>query len=257
MVAELSKIPAHRRRLLLVGTEADRVGLELDRETRRLLVNPSLCFVDFDEATQLNDPILQALAAKGLFQVGDLLVQSLSAPNQYTRLSNISDRTAELKLDVTVRVCQLLGARRVEVRHAEFESKGYSATRKVDAKVTGVAQGNVKATSSTIEVGGLRLRSAWVFQGSAPHVDDADQALANSGLQDRALQSLVDFFRTTNWPTNHEFEISTTQEMRRIREIVSDLSIPATFKGHTELETFKAAETSYHFQLWVEFAPAR
>src|SRR6266481_6568099 len=123
MAEALSTIPAHRRRLLLVGTEADRARLKLNRENRRLLIKPSLRFVSLDEVSQFNDPILQDLASKDLLQPGALLVQSLTVPNKYARLSSAGDQTAKWKLDATVRVCHLLGARRVEIRHAEFKSR--------------------------------------------------------------------------------------------------------------------------------------
>jgi len=98
MAEALSTIPAHRRRLLLVGTEADRARLKLNRENRRLLIKPSLRFVSLDEVSQFNDPILQDLASKDLLQPGALLVQSLTVPNKYARLSSAgeSDRQMEV-----------------------------------------------------------------------------------------------------------------------------------------------------------------
>jgi hypothetical protein len=253
MTDALSKIPTNRRRLLLVGTNADRARLRLDQETRNLLINRSLHFVNLEEAADSDDPIVRALAYKDLLQAGTLLIQSPSAPDQYTRLSEVSDQTAESKLSITVRVCQLLGARRVEIRHAEFRATENTARRTGTAQSPGIAKGSVDATSSTIEVGGLRVRSVWLFRGGTPQLEDASMALVGSGLRDESLQGMIDFFRTPNWPVSHEFEISTTEEMRRILDIVGDLSIPAAFKAHTELESFKASEKSYRFQLWVEF----
>lgn len=249
----LSQVEAYRRRLLLVGTAADYARLRLDRETRQLLANPSLRFLSLEDAIEPADPIIRTLASKDLLQPGTLLVQSLTVTDQYTRLSGISDQTAETKFNATIRVCQLLGASRIEIRHAEFTSNESGFKRTGSAQVAGIGRGSINAESSTMEVGGLRLRSVWVFRGGKPQIDDADRALASSGLQDEALQSMVDFFRTGNWPTSHEFEISTTREMRHVRDVVSDLSIPATFKAHTELESFKASGRSYQFGLWVDF----
>jgi hypothetical protein len=249
----LSQVEAYRRRLLLIGTAADYARLKLDQQTRRLLANPSLRFLSLEEAIEPDDPIIRSLAAKDLLHPGTLLVQSFTVTDQYTRLSGISDRTAEAKLNATVRVCQLLGACRIEIRHAEFTSNESGFKRTGSAQVTGIGKGSINTESSTMEVGGLRLRSVWVFRGGKPQIDDADRALASSGLQDEALQSMIDFFRTGNWPTSHEFEISTTQEMRRVRDMVGDLSIPATFKAHAELASFKASGRSYQFGLWVDF----
>lgn len=78
-----------------------------------------------------------------------------------------------------------------------------------------------------------------------------------SGLQDESLRGMVGFFRTTNWPTSYEFEISPTGEMQRIREIISDVSVPVAFKGHTELEPLKVSRSSYEFRLQVEFPTPR
>ena len=218
-----------------------------------MLINPALHFVSLEEATDSDDPILRALAYKDLLQAGTLLVQSPSAPDQYSRLSSVSDQTAESKLSTTVRVCQLLGAHRVEIRHAEYKSNESVVKRAVSAQSTAAGKTSVDTSSNTIEVGGLRVRSVWIFRGGQPQPEHADQALLGSGLRDEALQSMIDFFRTPNWPVSHEFEISTTEEMHRIRDIVGDLSIPVAFKAHTELESFKASERSYRFQLWVEF----
>lgn len=253
MPETLSAVPAFRRRLLLVGTQADHARFRLDQETRRLLANPALRFVEMDEAMESEDSILIALARKNLLQAGALLIQSVSAPDLYTRLSHVNDQTAESKLSVTVKVCQLLGAHRVEVRHAEQVSTTNSSKRVISAQSPTVAKGSVGVSASTIEVGGLRIRSAWSFQGGPPDPNAAEQALLNSGLQDATLAEMIDFFRSSNWPVSHQFAISTSAEMQRIREVVSDFSVPATFKAHTELESFKATQSSFEFELWVEF----
>lgn len=253
MHQELSQIPAYRRRILLIGTAADLSRLRLHKETRRFLVNPSARFLTIDDGVETNDPIVRAIADKGLLQPGILLIQSLSVPDQYMRLSNISDRTAEGKLDVSVRVCQLLGAERVEIRHAEFNTEKSSHSHASDAKAVGLATGDVKTSSNTTKVGSLRVRSSWTFSGGQPQVADADRALAASGLKDEALQSMIDFFRSYNRPKSHEFEISTSEEIQRLREVVSDVSIPATFKAHSDLELFKSSASSYQFELRVDF----
>lgn len=257
MSEALSTIPPYRRRVLLVDTVAAHTRMQMDIETRQVLISRTLCFVDLDEALASADPILQSLGAKGLLQAETMLVQSLTLPDQYTRLSAICDQTAEAKVSATVRVCQLLGASRVEIKHAEFTSKERSSHKSGDVKVVGVVKTSGDTAFNTVEVGGLRLKAAWRFQGDKPRVDEASRALAASGLQDESLSAMIDFFRTSNWPTSHAFEISTTEEMRRIREFVSDISVPATFKGHTELESLKVTESSYEFQLMVEFPTAR
>lgn len=257
MPENLSSLPAHRRLLLLVDTSAEYTRMRMNQETRRMLATPSLRFVDLQDALASDDRLLQSLAAKGLLQAGALLIQSLTVPDQYTRLSAIGDQTAESKVNVTVRICQLLGARRVEIRHAEFTSQQQSSGKAVDVRIPGVVKTSGNAAFSTVEVGGLRLKAVWTFQGGKPNVDDADRALQMSGLQDESLRGMVDFFRTTNWPTSYEFEISTTGEMQRIREIVSDVSVPAAFKGHTELESLRVSRSSYEFRLQVEFPTPR
>lgn len=127
MPENLSSIPAHRRRLLLVDTSAEYTRMRMNQETRRMLATPALRFVDLQDALASDDRLLQSLAAKGLLQAGALLIQSLTVPDQYTRLSTIGDQTAASKVNVTVRICQLLGARRVEIRHAEFTSQQKSS----------------------------------------------------------------------------------------------------------------------------------
>jgi hypothetical protein len=253
MTETLSAVPAFRRRLLLVGTRADYARFRLDQETRRLLANPALRFVEMEEAMQSQDSLLTELARKNLLQAGALLIQSVMAPDLYTRLSRVNDQTAESKLSVTVKVCQLLGARRVEVRHAELVSSANASKRVISGQSAAIGKGSVDVSASTIEVGGLRIRSAWSFHGGPPDPAEAEQALLNSGLQDATLEEMIDFFRSSNWPISHQFAISTSAEMQRVREVVSDFSVPATFKAHTELESFKAAQSSFEFELWVEF----
>jgi hypothetical protein len=252
MPENLSSLPAYRRLLLLVDTSAEYTRMRMNQETRRMLATPSLHFVDLQDALASDDRLLQSLAAKGLLQAGAMLIQSLTVPDQYTRLSAIGDQTAESKVNVTVRICQLLGARRVEILHAQFTSQEKSSAKAADIR-PGVVKTSGNAAFSTVEVGGLRLKASWTFQGAKPNVDDADRALERSGLQDESLRGMVDFFRTTNWPTSYEFEISTSEEMQRIRKIVSDVSVPATFKGHTELESLRISRSSYEFRLQVEF----
>jgi hypothetical protein len=256
MSEAISTVPAYRRRLLLVDTGAEYTRMQMNMQTRRVLTTPTLRFVDLDEALVSTDPILQSLCAKGLLQAGTLLIQSLTVPDQYTRLSGIGDQTAEAKVAATVRICQLLGARRVEIQHAEFKSNERTSGKSGDVRVIGVVKTSGNSAFNTVEVGGLRLKAAWTFQGDKPKVEEASRALAASGLQDESLSGMIDFFRTSNWPTGYAFEISTTEEMRRIREFVSDVSVPAAFKGHTELESLKMSESSYEFQLRVEFPTA-
>lgn len=257
MAEAISAIPAHRRRLLLVDTSAEYARMRMNQETRRLLATSSLRFVDLEDALESNDRIIQNLLGKGLLQAGALLIQSLTVPDQYTRLSGIGDQTAESKVSTTVRICQLLGACHVEIRHAEFRSRENSSGKAADVRIPGTFRTSADSSFNTLEVGGLRLKAAWTFQGDKPRVEDADRTLSISGLQDESLRGMIDFFRTSNWPTSYTFEISTTEEMRRIREIVSDVSIPAAFKGHTELESLKVSGSSYEFQLQVEFPAAR
>jgi hypothetical protein len=249
----LSTVPASRRRLLLLGNEADLARIRLAQETRQLLTNPVLRFVRIDDDDELSDPICQTLARNDLLQPRSLLVQLLASPNAYARLSETSDQTARLKLTTTVRVCQLLGAKSVQIKEVYLRSTAKDSSQSASAGVGPPIKIEASHSSGTVELGREALQVSYKFIGSAPNVDEAEQALATSGIREPSLENLIAFFRTDNVPVSHEVQVSTLNEMRKVREWLGGITFPHAFSARVEAESFSSSAKSYEFSLWVEF----
>ncbi|WP_448627142.1 hypothetical protein [Geodermatophilus sp. URMC 64] len=232
--------------------------MELTQEGRRLLANQSIAIVDINDVRQAADPIVAVLERRGLVEDGAFLVQSPTNQDRYERLQQTVRSAILDRIEATIRVCQELGARQVTITHVEREavSRGSSVSAEMQADVFGspvpAVGSRVTSSSSDVAIDGLAVKSSWSFSGAAADVEAAERALEESGFYDEGLERMIGLFRSVNRPLEHSFEISSESDMRRISDLLAEVSVPFA-KARTEIENFKHSSSVVRLRLMVRF----
>jgi hypothetical protein len=241
-----------------MGTAAMRAELELTQEGRRFLSHPAFLVVDINSSPTKTDPLFQRLVRRGLVEVGSLLLQAPTNENRYERLPSTARVVVQERMAVTVQVCQALGARSVNITHAEADTveEDRSQAAGLAAPGSAVPVDSVSAGASRADAAlrfdGLAIRTSWSFTGGEPDAGVAAALLEGSGIYDEALEAMIGLFGSRNRPLSHTFELSTESDIRRTAELLAEVGLPF-LKLRAEFDTFRRSHAIFRSQIAVEF----
>lgn len=247
-------IRPQERRLVLFVNEADRIHLRSDRNTRRLLNDPSVTVLDLPLARSLlEQPFVSRIQERDSVRRGDLFVQSALDPDDYFDPEDAAERVAVRKMLLTVQLCQLLGATTVEISEISRRNGSSTNTWRVDPNFKRMISTSVSTTTSARDDVVDRTVVIHRFPGQEPDGGSAKDHLDRHGLRaDPHLVALMEMRMSGNALLEQTLDINTRAELERTTEWLGRATVPL---GGTEARVDQALKNAveYTFKFVVKF----
>lgn len=182
--------PRNRRTIAVLRPEHIE-RLEYASGGTSFLKNDEIRVLDFEQGNSPADPpYLKDLRNRRDFGPGRVYIQSPFDQEKYLEISAAAEDLALQKYSLWTEICGLLGATRITVEKVESTEESSHRSGEVSVKT-----GPVKAGGSILRDRATALREKLTldttFPGSSPDVEEARAKLAERGVQDEWLQSMV------------------------------------------------------------------
>ena len=200
------------------------------------------------------DDLAVRLDRRGIASPGSVLIQSPYDPDEYAGEADASDSFALQKVAIFTRLCQLLGAKEVEVEVLEDESthKQYRAQAR-GGKGPVTATGHVQHDAHNSVASNI----SWVdtYSGGSADLKGALALLAAHNLYgDPTLASLVQAGDSAaNRQQTRRLTVDLTRESKKALEIAAGLKIPAAFSASATFKRNLTAQSHYRITYRVQF----
>ena len=172
--------------------------------------------------------------------------------NIYVEASTANDLFAIQRQRVFVKLCQLLGARSLEVKTVHVTKQ--EASREVDVGGGRGVEAKVQYAASTDDQLVQTLRTVNVFHGGVPDLRMALQLLEDSHLEDdHEFRSLVDLMDGPNPLREREYELTVTRSGQQQLSLAASLKVPAYARLSIDYASKLRTRTEYKVRLRIAF----
>lgn len=244
-----------QRGIVLPLTAQDLAVCKSDPESRGMLADDTVAVVALPlEAPPSEGSLLARLSATGQLESGTPLVLDPHRPGTYYAFAEASTQIAASKHQLAVELCQLLGAKSVELDEVRGVTRDAVVTVEVKGNRAKVVSGSVRAQQRDVESLVQRLSTHNTFPGGDPDVEAAKTFLLERGLaNDTGLQTLISLrSHESNPVVRHQVQVSTKDEGRRTRNLLLKCKIP-TAALQAELDTAISEAVSYELTFTASF----
>lgn len=247
-------IESWKRRLLIITTDLQVEALEHSEEGLELLKNHEVKVLPISEIDIFNTKFTLLGGIRP--QPGMLLLMSPYDDKTYVEVSDAKSFIALEKASLTLRFCQLLGAKSVTVRNIKIVDIENQKELNIDAQKDFIS-GSLSGKKSDIENIKNQLKVKSTFSGGKPNLEKAEKLLKSSGLISEPflkhlLEMVIDSKEVDNKLNKITQEISLTQSLQKTFEFISKINLPtavvgAEFKSITKekIEIFLSLEINF------------
>lgn len=225
-------------------------------EDKRFLYDDEAFVLEYPPPKDTQDlpQALTNIIDSDLARPGLILVQSPYDRDSYVELDKAVEAFAIDKLRHFSRLCQLLGAKSVEVEQVEVKKGGKSALYNVKANA-GPLKAEGKVTMDYEESLSRKFSIRSVFFGKMPDVDAAELFLRSKNLYgDTVMRQLLEQCSdNTNRLLKQEVTISLSSETKSTLGIVGKLNLPKEMGISLDYKTIAAINEEYSLTLLVSF----
>jgi hypothetical protein len=221
--------------------------------------DPRLTYVAVVDATtpEPRDRLKNELDYRGLLIPGTTLIQNPYRPDEYATISDAEAKYALDKFVIFSTLCQLLGARSVQMQTLNETKSGETRTLTVgaDNKIMTVAEGSATIRSDAAEKILSQKDLLDTFQGAEPDIEGARDLLRTLRLQDDPiLRSLVDLRAVKGNPHKvRRISVDLTEETNRVLSLAARATTPTFFRLQADASTVKSESTRLRVDYVIEF----
>lgn len=233
--------------------------IDLERLQYDTSFDPRLTYVTVVDGTTVDpaDKLKGELDRRGLLIPGSTLVQNPYRPDEYATISDAAGKYALDKFFIFSNLCQLLGARSVQMKSVEetLDGRTRTLTAASESKVAKVAEGSVKAESTATE----KILEQKVlhenFHGGEPHIEDARELLHRLRLDDDPiLRSLVDSRAIpVNPHKSRQISVDLSRETDGVLSLAAQVTTPAFFKLSVDASQVVSRSVHLKVEYTIEF----
>lgn len=241
-----------RRRLIVVLDETGYERLDYDDAASALARRQEIAIMKWP--ADVDDALATRLQRQGVASPGSVLIQSPYRHDEYVAEANAPDAFALEKAAIFVRLCQLLGAKKVSVEVLEDERN-----RRKTRTTAQAGKGPVKVS------GELELESfdnvasniSWIdtYEGCEPDALRASALLRAHNLDhDPTLRSLVEACEDgSNRQKTRTLTIDLSRDSNQLLKIAAGLEIPTVLSAGGRFERESVSKSRYRATYNVSF----
>ncbi|SFB86790.1 hypothetical protein SAMN05660443_0625 [Marinospirillum celere] len=238
----------YKRRVLLVLREHELEELRSSQEAKDLLAPDEISYYKYDEdqvyKNPPKNPILLDLIEKDLLRPGKILVQNPFEMDSYGFREEALPQFAVRKNYLFLELCQLLGAKKVEVSQVDIATNDSKALASVSAHAVtpkGKIGGGIKGKFTTQEKLKNLLEMGATFEGGEAQIDAARKLIYKYKLsQDENFMNLLSLrSNSNNLVRERSLKINISSESRRNIELAANIDMTSLFgaKAEASMET--------------------
>lgn len=244
-----------RRKLILVLNRHDYERCTYEEDAARVLLDDDLYVLPLPltEAPDLPVP-LQNIRDGGLDRSGTLLLQSPYRRDVYQPAEGASRHYSLEKHMYFSQLCQLLGAREVQVDQVNIRSRqGTASFAATGRRLGATAEAQVLAEEYERIKGQMSLKDE--FPGGEPDLEAAESLLRQRRLlSDPVLSSLLELRRYPgNQLRSRELTVSLSSEVSESLNVVARLQIPKVLSLKADYQQVAREQCEYELKLQVFF----
>lgn len=247
MTDHLPNRPSHRQVVFVVDPlEIEAGGASMSALARMPHVQVLSSQPDHTRA----DELVKRLERQGLLQTGQVLLLSPYDDQDYRLAEEAADAFSLQKFAAFIRVCQLLGVRKVGVKTLEEQTTKQRIILDADGRYV-AAKGKASLERAAVEEMASKLSWQEEFPGAEPDIVSARELVQKRGLEsDTVITSLVDSCADQrNPPKRRVLTVDLSQEGVRTLNAAARLDLKL-LSGSVNLK--RVAETSRRFQVTYE-----
>ncbi|MDO9018014.1 MAG: hypothetical protein Q8S73_40110 [Deltaproteobacteria bacterium] len=249
MTSEILPLDPNRRRALVVVSPPVWRRLDDEPEARALRRSTEIAVVPDAHSSRS----FGLAVPGGVLLPGRVYLQSPFRSDRYVEAGDAENTFAMERQRLYVGLCQLLGARKVEVLRVERVKSSHDQTVAVKGAYRGV--GVTASAASGVEQDLQRqLMDQALFAGGLPNLGEAVRFLEANGLaSDPDFGQLLELRESPNPLTSLERDYSVTTSSRSILKLAAGLKIPALFGVDVSYQSSLREQTSVRVRSRIVF----
>ncbi|WP_062529106.1 hypothetical protein [Demequina rhizosphaerae] len=242
------------RRVVIALDQVDFDGIDMG-DSRNLLRRRDVAVVNVEDQQNLAGSLAGELIDAGVLTAGAVLAQNPYRNDDYLPVQESDQAFAIEKFMVVSHICQLLGAKSIEVLKVDEQERNshWSAGAGVGVKGTKV-DATVKGEKAASLARRIELHDQ--FDGAEPNIELAIAALRSRNLtRERDLVALIDG-RTGdhNLLKKRTLEMDLSTESRRLLDIALEVNVPVLpVSAKAALEKASSEKSHYLVRYVVDF----
>lgn len=252
----------YRRRVLLVLREHELEELKSSKQAKELLAPDEISYYKYDEDEVFNNPpespILLDLIEKDLLRPGKILVQNPFEMDSYGFLEEALPQFAVRKNYLFLELCQLLGAKKVEVSQVDIASNQSKQSVEASAQAgtpKGRLSGGMEGKFTAHEKLENLLKMNATFEGGEAQVDAAKKLIHKYKLsRDENFMNLLNLrSNMNNEVKERSLKINISSESKRNIELAANIDLSLFFGIKAEASMEKEGYFDVELLAHVEF----
>ena len=221
----------YERRVILFSDEKTLYQLQNDKSNRRFLTNPEIRVISINDS---NSFLNQFKILGGVLpQNKMMLVLSPFDDATYIEMSEAKNKITLDKLGSTLRLCQLLGAKHIEILNVKIHDK--ETNQSISANVQDApVSGNLNSKVNELHDLKNQIKLTTDFDGGDPNYEGAKYFLQQKRLEgDIFLSNLLEMRNqelvSSNPLQNITQEISMTENLQKTFDMVAEINFPVGY----------------------------
>lgn len=231
-------------------------GLEFDDDGASLLKNEELLIIPMSKADDfINDYVVLGGIRP---QPNLLLVLSPYDDETYMEIADARNMVAVEKAALTIRLCKLLGAKRVEVVNIKITDTESTKTFELSGKGGPISSGKGSVKIADLEYLRNQIKLEASFEGGEPSVELAEGLMKGSRLiSDPLLKNMLDMVKddraSKNRTKNVSMNVSLTHSLQTTLDVVAKLKFPAGSSINMSVGTVTKKKVEIYIEVRISF----